>query len=149
MIGQFVLEGIFRDHLAKHGVQVELATELMSFEQDAEGVTAVLKRTASTAHESTETFRASYIIGADGAKGTRLVSLEPNGQPHLRLLISGVGVTRRQIGSTFEGLTKDGDGQVWADVRVENLSAEVSKKCLEPVYIMESELSLDSTGTCG
>lgn len=83
MIGQFVLEGIFRDHLAKHGVQIELATELLSFEQDAEGVTAMLRHAAGTAQESTETFRASYIIGADGAKGTRFVSSQSNGRPHL------------------------------------------------------------------
>lgn len=64
-----MIEGIFRDHLAKLGVQVELATELVALAQDAKGVTATLKHTASTGEESTETFRASYIIGADGARG--------------------------------------------------------------------------------
>lgn len=36
------------------------------------------------------------------------------------------GVTRKQIGATFEGQTKDLDGHVWADVYVDGLSTEVS-----------------------
>ncbi|KAL1941641.1 hypothetical protein VTO73DRAFT_7080 [Trametes versicolor] len=110
VIGQFVLEGIFRDNLAKYGAQVELATELVSFEQDADGVTATLKHAAGTDQESIETFRAAYVIGADGGKG----------------------ITRRQMGATFEGVTKDGDGQVWADVTVENLSTEFWHLWSEP-----------------
>ncbi|OJT13451.1 Pentachlorophenol 4-monooxygenase [Trametes pubescens] len=109
-IGQFVIEGIFRDHLAKFGVQVELATELVALEQDAEDVTATLKHTSGTGEETTETFRASYIIGADGARG----------------------ITRKQIGATFEGQTKDADGHLWADVYVEGLSSEYWHLWSEP-----------------
>lgn len=36
------------------------------------------------------------------------------------------GITRKQIGATFEGQTKDLDGHVWADVYVDGLSTEVS-----------------------
>lgn len=69
-----MLEGIFRDNLAKYGAQVELATELVSFEQDADGVTATLKHAAGTDQESIETFRAAYVIGADGGKGMCFIS---------------------------------------------------------------------------
>lgn len=69
-----MLEGIVRDHLAKYGMQVELATELVSLEQDADGVTATLKHAAGTEQESIETFRAAYVIGADGGKGIIFIS---------------------------------------------------------------------------
>ncbi|KAI0360777.1 monooxygenase [Trametes cingulata] len=101
-IAQFLLEGIFRDHLAKYGVHPELATELVALEQDAEGVTATLKKHAGTPNETMETVRAAYLIGADGARGP----------------------TRRLIGATFEGQTKDLDGQVWVDVDIEGLPTE-------------------------
>ncbi|KAI0635066.1 FAD binding domain-containing protein [Trametes polyzona] len=110
LVGQFVLEGILRNHLAELGVQVELATELVSFEQDADGVTAILKHADGTENETTETFRAAYVIGADGARG----------------------VTRRQIGASFEGTTKDADGQVWADVYVDGLASDYWHLWSEP-----------------
>lgn len=53
------------------------------------------------------------------------------------------------MGATFEGVTKDGDGQVWADVTVENLSTEVSATHLKPAHTMESERTFDSSGTYG
>ncbi|KAI0646240.1 FAD binding domain-containing protein [Trametes meyenii] len=100
-IGQYLLEGIFRDHLAELGVQIELGTELVSVEQNDDGVTATLKKTTKGG-ESREDTRVAYVIGADGARG----------------------VTRKLIGATFEGQTKDLDGQVWADADVEGLSAD-------------------------
>ena len=36
------------------------------------------------------------------------------------------GFTRRAIGATFEGQTKEEDGQVWADVEVEGIGSDVS-----------------------
>ena len=35
------------------------------------------------------------------------------------------GFTRRAIGATFEGQTKEEDGQVWADVEIEGIDSEV------------------------
>ncbi|PIL27606.1 hypothetical protein GSI_10758 [Ganoderma sinense ZZ0214-1] len=98
-VSQYITEGVFRDHLAKSGVHIELGTEPVSLEQDADGVTVVVKKAAS---EATETIRAPYVIGADGAKG----------------------FTRRAIGSAFEGETKEEDGQVWADVEIEGIDSE-------------------------
>ncbi|KAI0366015.1 hypothetical protein BV20DRAFT_1038622 [Pilatotrama ljubarskyi] len=60
VIAQYLLEGIFRNHLAKYGVHTELATELVSMEQDPEG---------GTQEEAIEKLRAAYLVGADGAKG--------------------------------------------------------------------------------
>ncbi|KAI0777582.1 FAD binding domain-containing protein [Trametes elegans] len=98
-IGQYLIEGIFRKHLATHGVQVELSTELVSLEQDPTGVTATVKTHGSDGADRTETIRAPYVIGADGARG----------------------VSRKQIGATFDGVNIDLDGAVWADVQVEGL----------------------------
>ena len=36
-----------------------------------------------------------------------------------------LGVTRKLIGATFEGETKEADGSVYADVVIEGLSTEV------------------------
>ena len=67
-LGQQTLEGILRSHLETYGCSVELGTELQSFEDDGERVLAKLvKRTDGK--EISEIFEASYLIGADGAKG--------------------------------------------------------------------------------
>lgn len=61
-------EGVLRDHLARFGVTVELNTELVTLEQDEEGVTAHLKTTKG-GFEKMEEFRAAWVIGTDGGKG--------------------------------------------------------------------------------
>ena len=68
-MSQYITEKIFRDHLAKSDVHVELGTEPVSLEQDADGVTVAVKKVASDGSEATETIRAAYVIGADGGKG--------------------------------------------------------------------------------
>ena len=68
MIGQNVSEGILRSHLEKYGCSVELGTKLQSFEDDGERVLAKLIKTKD-GEEISETFEASYLIGADGGKG--------------------------------------------------------------------------------
>ncbi|KAI8990583.1 FAD binding domain-containing protein [Trametes punicea] len=98
MLGQYGLEGIFRDHLAKHGVEIELDTELVDLEQGANGVKVTLRKDG----DHTEEASVAYVIGTDGARG----------------------VTRKLIGAKFEGVTKEADGQVWADVEVEGLSPQ-------------------------
>ncbi len=69
VISQYLTEGIFRDHLAKRGVHVELATEPVALEQDADAVTVTLKKVDANGEEKTEVARFSYVIGADGARG--------------------------------------------------------------------------------
>ena len=67
-LGQQTQEGILRSHLEKDGCFVELGTELQSFEDDGERVLAKLVK-RKDGEEISETFEASYLIGADGAKG--------------------------------------------------------------------------------
>lgn len=67
-LGQPALEGILRSHLEKHGCSVELGVELQSFEDDGERVLAKLVK-RKDGEELYETFEASYLIGADGARG--------------------------------------------------------------------------------
>ncbi|KAI0711174.1 FAD binding domain-containing protein [Cerioporus squamosus] len=98
-VSQYLSEGIFRDHLSNYGVHVELATEPVSIEQDTSGVTVSLKHAGV---DELETARVAYVIGADGARG----------------------FTRKAIGATFEGETKEADGQAWSDVVVEGVSQD-------------------------
>ena len=63
-----MVEGILRSHLEKYGCSVELGTEFLSFDDDGERVLAKLVR-RKHGKETYETFEASYLIGADGAKG--------------------------------------------------------------------------------
>ncbi|KAH9916722.1 FAD binding domain-containing protein [Epithele typhae] len=103
MIDQYLTEGIMRKHLnERFGVQVELGTEPISIEQDDNRVSLTLKKTAQDAKGTTETVKAQFVIGADGAKG----------------------VMRKFIGATFEGENKDADGQVWAECHAEGVTNE-------------------------
>jgi 2-polyprenyl-6-methoxyphenol hydroxylase-like FAD-dependent oxidoreductase len=60
---QWRVEEALRGLLERSGGQVELATELVSIEQDADGVTATLKR-----NDRTESVRCRYLVAADGGK---------------------------------------------------------------------------------
>ena len=73
-VSQFHTEGVFREHLAKYSVHVELHTELVSMSQDDESVTVTLKKVGEDGAEHTETIRAAYVIGADGARGMFMLS---------------------------------------------------------------------------
>ncbi|KAI0321902.1 FAD binding domain-containing protein [Amylostereum chailletii] len=66
MLGQDRACAILRDHLRTHGVEVELATELLDLEQDESGVTASVGKAGA---EERESIRVKYVVGADGAKG--------------------------------------------------------------------------------
>ncbi|MFF3886433.1 FAD-dependent monooxygenase [Streptomyces sp. NPDC001914] len=74
---QYETERILEDHLARFGTGIERGTELVSFSQDADGVTVVL-RSASGAEEEV---RARFLVGCDGAHS----------------------VVRKKLGLTFEG----------------------------------------------
>ncbi len=66
VLSQYLTEGIFRDHLLKYGVQVELGTEPVSIAQDETGVSVSLRHVGV---QEVETVRYAYVIGADGARG--------------------------------------------------------------------------------
>ncbi|MGW1068844.1 FAD-dependent monooxygenase [Streptomyces aureus] len=74
---QYETERILEEHLARFGTAIERGTELVSFAQDANGVTVAL-RTASGAEEEV---RARYLVGCDGAHS----------------------IVRKHLGLTFEG----------------------------------------------
>ncbi|KAG2071729.1 hypothetical protein BDR04DRAFT_1097681 [Suillus decipiens] len=90
-MGQQLLDVILRRHLEKFSCSVEMGTELRSFEQSDQGVTAIL-----TKNGMSETFDTKWIIGADGAKG----------------------VVRKQLGLTFLGETRDDSRIVTGDIRL-------------------------------
>ncbi|WP_337192174.1 FAD-dependent monooxygenase [Streptomyces sp. HUCO-GS316] len=74
---QYETERLIEEYVAGLGTFVERGTELLSFTQDADGVTALL-RTASGAEEE---LRAGYLIGCDGAHS----------------------IVRKRLGLTYEG----------------------------------------------
>ncbi|MER8185274.1 FAD-dependent monooxygenase [Kitasatospora sp. NPDC094015] len=74
---QYATEQLLADRLAGHGVRVERETELLSFEQDAGEVRALLRLPDG----SEQQVRAAYLIGCDGAHS----------------------VVRRGLGLSFEG----------------------------------------------
>ncbi|KAG1825090.1 FAD binding domain-containing protein [Suillus variegatus] len=90
-MGQQLLDVILRRHLEKFSCSVEMGTELRSFEQSDEGVTAVLANNGIS-----ETFDTKWIIGADGAKS----------------------IVRKQLGLTFLGETRDDAHVVTGDIRL-------------------------------
>ena len=61
-IPQRITERLLTEHLERHGGRVERGVELIALEQDAEAVTAVLRRGGQE-----ETVRCRYVVGADGA----------------------------------------------------------------------------------
>jgi 2-polyprenyl-6-methoxyphenol hydroxylase-like FAD-dependent oxidoreductase len=63
-ISQSLLEPLLKQRAEELGAELRFATEMTSFEQDAEGVTAQIRRRDSG---ETATVRARYMIAADGA----------------------------------------------------------------------------------
>ncbi|KAH7920685.1 hypothetical protein BV22DRAFT_1039541 [Leucogyrophana mollusca] len=96
MIGQETLEGILRAHLEKLSCFVELGTELRSFEQFHDHVVAHLEKTDASGTVVSKTIEASWLIGADGAKG----------------------VVRKGLGLTFLGETREELRVVIGDIRL-------------------------------
>ncbi|KDQ10917.1 hypothetical protein BOTBODRAFT_35860 [Botryobasidium botryosum FD-172 SS1] len=107
-IPQDITEAVLRDALKEHGVQLELGKELVSFEQDDEGVTAQIAShvsNASGAHSTTtETLKVGWLLGADGARG----------------------VVRKLLHLDFLGETRDAEAILIADVQAENIDRSCS-----------------------
>jgi 2-polyprenyl-6-methoxyphenol hydroxylase-like FAD-dependent oxidoreductase len=97
LIPQWRVEEILRERLAEFGGRVELATELMGFEQNSDCVTATLSRTGVTEH-----MVANYLVGADG----------------------GRSLVRKELGVGFEGETWKDERMLVGDVQVDGLDRE-------------------------
>ena len=68
MLGQNHSEAILRSHLRRLNCEVEFGTTLFRFEPGRNQVLAhVVKKDGG--HESVETIRCRWLIGADGARG--------------------------------------------------------------------------------
>jgi len=63
-ITQIGLEPLLRSHAQERGAEHRYATELVSFEQDGDGVTSVIRTRDGGA---TETVHSDYLVAADGA----------------------------------------------------------------------------------
>ncbi|KAG2749040.1 hypothetical protein P692DRAFT_20954002 [Suillus brevipes Sb2] len=98
-MGQQFLDVILRRHLEKLSCSVEMGTELRSFEQSEEGVTAVLAKS-----DVLETFDTKWMIGADGAKS----------------------IVRKQLGLTFLGETRDDARLIVGDIRLDGVGLDRS-----------------------
>ena len=92
MIPQSETERVLEEQLAALGLGVERCIELVAFTQDGDGVTATLRG----ADGRTETLRAAYLLGCDGAHST----------------------VRHTLGTPFEGSTLPSDW-ILADVRLD------------------------------
>jgi 2-polyprenyl-6-methoxyphenol hydroxylase-like FAD-dependent oxidoreductase len=94
VLGQSRTEAILRSKLATFGVAVEFGTELLGFEQDADGVTAALS--------SGESMRATWLVGADGGRST----------------------VRKTLGVPFPGVTDETVQMLLGDVAADALDRE-------------------------
>ncbi|MFJ6028779.1 FAD-dependent monooxygenase [Pseudarthrobacter sp. NPDC092424] len=69
-LSQAETERILEEQLAGLGITVERRVELADLTQDADSVTAVLRRAGSDADARVETVRAAYAVGCDGARSS-------------------------------------------------------------------------------
>ncbi len=97
IIPQWRVEEILRNRLAEYGGRVELATELIGFEQNGDGVNATLVHSGAT-----EQVCARYMVGADG----------------------GHSLVRKELGVGFEGETWKSERMLVGDVRVDGLDRD-------------------------
>ncbi|MGW3107758.1 FAD-dependent monooxygenase [Streptomyces sp. NPDC001100] len=94
LIGQWQVEQILRERLAEFGVRVQLGTEVSEFEQDTDGVTAVLA--------DGERIRAGYLVGCDGGRSRM----------------------RKAMGVRFDGTTEETQSMVVGDVEAEGIGRD-------------------------
>ncbi len=90
-IDQDQLEPILLHHAQKSGAEIRFNTELVSFEQDEQGVSAIIRERATG---DTRRVRASYLIGADGNHSMTRHALD--------ITTRGPGVISHQINVVFE-----------------------------------------------
>ncbi|KAL1672846.1 FAD binding domain-containing protein [Schizophyllum commune] len=96
MLAQDRHETLLREHLARHGIHVEMSTELLDFTQDGERVHVRLAKGCDDAEKAVEELDVEFLIGADG----------------------GHSKVRKLLGLKFEGETRQMDKMVIGDIMV-------------------------------
>jgi 2-polyprenyl-6-methoxyphenol hydroxylase-like FAD-dependent oxidoreductase len=83
LVEQGLHEKLLYDHVRSQGNDVEWLSELESLSQNADGITAVLKKTGG----QTEAVNAKYLVGCDGAKSSvrHLLGLKFSGSTFERM----------------------------------------------------------------
>jgi 2-polyprenyl-6-methoxyphenol hydroxylase-like FAD-dependent oxidoreductase len=94
MIPQWCTEEILRRALSRLGVEVEYGSSLIALDLDDRGVTATIRCAGGS-----ERFRASYVVAADGA----------------------ASAARKLVGVSFDGVTREDERFIIADVRTADL----------------------------
>src|SRR3569833_3426525 len=89
--GQDQIEPVLLKFAKEHGADVRFGTELVSFSQDASGVSAVIRDRTSG---STRTVRARYLVAADGHRSAV--------RDELVIGTHGVGTLSHNVNVTFE-----------------------------------------------
>lgn len=139
-LSQSLSQDILRAHLARFGTEVEMGTELHDFEQCDDHVVARIVKKSADGKESTESYSASYLVGTDGAKG----------------------ITRRRLGLTLDGESRENLSFVFADIRLRGLGGnfwhkwgEISDKMItirktefskEHFWLLAGGQNLDTNG---
>ena len=126
MVEQGKHEALLHDHIKSKGHSVRWQTELLSFEQDDNGVRATVKNPEG----GTETIEAKYLVAADGAKSP----------------------VRHTLGLSFEGSTFErmfyvADVDIDWDVEHNALTAVLMKHNLLAFFPMTGEKQWRIVGT--
>jgi 2-polyprenyl-6-methoxyphenol hydroxylase-like FAD-dependent oxidoreductase len=109
-LSQDALEPQLRKRAEEYGAELRFATEMVSFEQDADGVSAVIRDRDSG---KTQTVRAQYMVAADGAHS--------HARERLGIRILGHGTFSKSITIYFRAhLAPLVEGHKWAVVYVLN-----------------------------
>jgi 2-polyprenyl-6-methoxyphenol hydroxylase-like FAD-dependent oxidoreductase len=105
-LSQNALEPTLKEGAERHGAQILFSTECVSLEQDADGVTAIIRHRDTG---DTKTVRAQYLIAADGARGQI--------REQLGIRMRGHGTFSKSVTIYFRAnLRKFLDGKLWAVV---------------------------------
>ncbi len=104
LCGQDVFEAQAAAELSRLGVQIEFGAELVDLVQDDHECTARVTRPASG---TTETVRAAWVVGADGAAGTTRSFTAMQFEP------KRTGVVIRQVDATLTWRRSSTSEQMW------------------------------------
>lgn len=91
---QIVLEPVLREHAERLGARVEYGTELVSFEQDADGVASVVRGPSGE-----RVVRSRYLVAADGSRSPA--------RDRLGIAMRGHGVFSNSLTINFRADVRD------------------------------------------